>query len=316
MALNLLSSMNKVLICVELSKCSDRAIEFAGCLLGRISPEIVKEVCVIHVLSAGHLEASAERIDFRVDILKDTALFQRLRETYLQEKIYPVLDNAVQKLHDLGVKAKLSKEIIEGDPAKEIIAFAKENGFQTVIMGRRGRSCLKEKFLGSCSLTVSHRPGIHTTYIVGQKVKDHPCPVPKILVPIDGSETSLVAVKEAAELALALKTNIENIILLHVVDTAYEVDRLLEKVEKAKEILERTKKQVISYGISQEIIKTEIRIGRPANEIIAYATEEKCDIIMMGRRGLSGIKEFILGSVSMKVLHKAEEFTIALVSER
>ncbi len=310
----LLPHMDKVLICIELSECSRQALEFAGCILAQLSPEVVKEVCVIHVLSAGHLQASAERIDFRVDILKDSTLFQRLRETYLEEKIYPILDEALDKLRNVGVKAKLRREIIEGDPAKEIVKFAKKEGFQTVIMGRRGHSCLKEKFLGSCSLTVSHRPGIHTTYIVGKRVKDSSYKIHKILVPVDGSRTSLAAVKEAIGLGLAFKNKIKNIIILHVIDTAYDVEHLLEKIEQGKEILKKVEEQAISYGLSKNIVKTDIRIGRPANEIISYATEEECNIIMIGRRGLSALKEFIIGSVSMKVLHKADEFTVALVS--
>lgn len=41
--------------------------------------------------------------------------------------------------------------------------------------------------------------------------------------------------------------------------------------------------------------------GNPAKLILSKAKKEKCDAIVMGSRGLSGIAEFFLGSVSTKV---------------
>ncbi len=311
----LLPKMGKVLIPIEESVCSERALVFAGCLLARLSPEITQEVWVVHVLSATYLQTMAQRLDFRVEVLKDTALFRSLRENYLKEKVYPLLDKALEQLRALGVKAELKKEVLHGDPAKEIINLAQEGGFQTVIMGRRGLSCLKEKFLGSCSLAVSHRSGSHTTYIVGQKIKDHTCPPLKIVVPVDGSKPSLGALKEASGLALALEDKVKAVSLLHVIDAAYELDHLPERIEEAKKLLEEFKNKALSYGVPEGMLRTDMRIGRPASEIISYASEEGFNLIIMGRRGLTGLKEFILGSVSSKVLHKAEDFTVALVSE-
>ena len=46
-------------------------------------------------------------------------------------------------------------------------------------------------------------------------------------------------------------------------------------------------------------------IGHPAEAIVRVANEEKCDLIVIGSRGLSGLKEFLLGSVSNRVLHHA-----------
>ncbi len=310
----LLPKMGKVLIPVEESVCSEQALVFAGCLLSRLSPEITQEVWVVHVLSATYLQTMARRLDFRVEVLKDTAFFRSLRENYLKEKVYPLLDKALEQLKALGVKAELKKEVLFGDPAKEIIKMAQEGGFQTVIMGRRGLSCLKEKFLGSCSLAVSHRSGSHTTYIVGQKIKDHTCPSLKIVVPVDGSKPSVGALKEASGLALALD-KVKKISLLHVIDAAYELDHLPERIEEAKKLLEEFKDKAFFYGVPEGMLQTDIRIGRPASEIISYANEEDFNLIIMGRRGLTGLKELILGSVSSKVLHKAENFTVALISE-
>ncbi|WP_240452417.1 universal stress protein [Virgibacillus sp. YIM 98842] len=45
--------------------------------------------------------------------------------------------------------------------------------------------------------------------------------------------------------------------------------------------------------------------GKPAAELIKYADENKVDLIVIGNRGLSGIKKFFMGSVSQKVTNDA-----------
>jgi len=310
----LLTRMNKVLLPVEESECSHRAVVFAGCLLAPFSSEVVQEVDVVHVLSAGYMQTSAQRIDFRVEVLKHTDIFRKLRESYLEEKVYPLLDKVLEELRQAGVKAEIKKKVLEGDPAREIVRYAKEGEFHTVIMGRRALSCLKEKFVGSCSLAVCHRAGAHSTYVVGPLVRDRACPIPRILIPIDGSKPSLAAMKEASGIALSFRERIEKFTLLYVVDTAYDPERLQERMEEGERLLTELKAQVLGYGLPESLVDTEIRIGRPADEIITCAEEGGYHLIMMGRRGLSGIKELIVGSVSTKVLHRAEEFTVALIA--
>ncbi len=43
-------------------------------------------------------------------------------------------------------------------------------------------------------------------------------------------------------------------------------------------------------------------MGEPANEILEFAKESNVDYIVMGSRGLSGIKKFLMGSVSTRVM--------------
>ncbi len=309
----LLPKMDKVLIPVEGSECSKKAIFFAGYLLAPLDKEVLEEIDLLHVISAGFLETTAPKIDFRVEFIKESSFFKRLREEYIQSKAQPLLDWAEQELKKRGITVPIKKIVLEGDPPKEIVDFSQKKGLHTVIMGRRGFSCLKERFVGSCSLAVCHRPGAHTTYVVGQKVNGT-CPVERLLVPIDGSACSVAALREACGLLLAFKEKVKSLKLLLVIDVAYESDHLLERIEEAKNLLKQFKEKAVSFGVSESLIQEEWRIGRPANEIVSMAQEENIDVVIMGRRGLSGIKELIMGSVSNKVLHKAESFTLALVT--
>ncbi|MGK7931375.1 MAG: universal stress protein [Microcystaceae cyanobacterium] len=67
-------------------------------------------------------------------------------------------------------------------------------------------------------------------------------------------------------------------------------------------MLESYQKKAIASDISADIQQI---YGNPGARICKIATEWHADVIVMGHRGLSGIKEFFLGSVSNYVLHHA-----------
>jgi len=97
--------------------------------------------------------------------------------------------------------------------------------------------------------------------------------------------------------------------VIHVVATRVyavtEVGVLISKdLEKeGKEILKRSQELASSLGISTNI---KLASGVPAEEVLHFADSEKFDLIVMGSRGLSGVKAFLLGSVSDKVSHHAK----------
>ncbi len=309
----LLPNMRKVLLPIDNSDASERALKFAACLLAPISCEVIEEIIILHILGVSYLEKMAQNIDLRFATLKETPLFKRLAQEYIEKEIKPMLDKAENFLKQAGVKCKLKKEIIEGDPTKEIVNYSLNNDIHTIIMGRRRRSALKEKVLGSCSYAVTHRPGRHTDYIVGlEEVYLESCPVPKILVPFDGSDYARYALREARGLALAFPRGVIQITAVYVVEAAY-IDQI-EAVEEAKKILEEAKKELTQDGLSESLVQTELRYGDPAHEIVKAAEEGGHNIIMMGRTGKSGLKELVLGSVSSRVLHLAEKQTVALIS--
>ena len=80
------------------------------------------------------------------------------------------------------------------------------------------------------------------------------------------------------------------------------------------EALQKAKDLLIKAGFEEEyiVIKVETKKRGVAKGIIDEAASGY-DAIVMGRRGLSGIKEFFLGSVSQKVLQSAEAVSVLLV---
>jgi nucleotide-binding universal stress UspA family protein len=88
--------------------------------------------------------------------------------------------------------------------------------------------------------------------------------------------------------------------------------------EKKREVLaaaqQKAKALLVAngFGEKQVVVKTESRRKGIARDIAAEA-QSGYDLVVLGRRGLSGIRELLMGSVSQKVLHLVEEIPILIV---
>jgi nucleotide-binding universal stress UspA family protein len=131
----------------------------------------------------------------------------------------------------------------------------------------------------------------------------------KILVPIDGSDNS----KRALDIAIFLAKNLNakivclysiNIIPIAETQTLDPVWYQVEEKKYAEQIMQKAKTTCIQNNV--EFLK-EIEFGMPGNTILNFAKnkDNKIDLIVMGSRGKSGLKEIFLGSVSNYVLHKS-----------
>lgn len=134
-----------------------------------------------------------------------------------------------------------------------------------------------------------------------------------IVVGTDGSETATSAVRHAIELAREPGAR------LHVV-SAYEPvsDQRLrsERVELPKDLqwiinpredvlalLEAAEREAEQAGVIN--VETFARQGDAADAILDVAEEQRSDLIVVGNRGMTGAKRFLLGSVPNKVSHHA-----------
>ena len=133
-----------------------------------------------------------------------------------------------------------------------------------------------------------------------------------IVVGTDGSSTAQEAVRQAAELAKRLDA------LMYIV-SAYEPvseGRLREERQQVPEdmswmvneredvnaTLRDAEEQLKEQGVA---VETFARQGDPADAILDVAEEQNADLIVVGNKGMSGAKRFLLGSVPNKVSHHA-----------
>jgi nucleotide-binding universal stress UspA family protein len=312
-----LYTISKILLPVDGSEHSRRAVQFAG-YLGTLLGKNLKGIALLRVVTGRYMRNHLPYADFRAEILKLSDAFTKFKERHIEQNIMPALNEGEKILRDVGIKAKIEKLIVDGDPAHEIVRIADEGNFSTIIMSRRGLSEVMGVLLGSVTNKVVHSATGQTVYVVGHRIlKDKKSPVPKILIPVDGSSYSMKGVEHAASLAQELKNSIDKIILLRVINLAFYEKRLAEGIEpgeEAKKILEEAKGIFLKGGISEELTIDRIRVGNPSEEIISEAEEGGYDLIIMGRKGRNALKDLILGGVSSTVLQRCQNPTIAIVS--
>lgn len=131
----------------------------------------------------------------------------------------------------------------------------------------------------------------------------------KILVAFDGSEQSVLAVRWAARIQ-RLMSGVECVALAVVSFTGEEAAFLgasAEALEQARDKLQ-VKLQVAiceAFFDGSQSCGVVLREGDPGREILKYAAENAVTHIVLGSRGLGGIKGALLGSVSSRVLREA-----------
>jgi nucleotide-binding universal stress UspA family protein len=140
----------------------------------------------------------------------------------------------------------------------------------------------------------------------------------KILLPVDGSELSLEAVRFAIRMVLAgLRADA---VLANVQEPANLYELLLAQ---DPELIDRASAEAGLHALvgAQALLDAAVAKGDPAHTIIERSERFGCDLIVMGARGTSTLRLAMLGSVSNEVLHasavpvmivKPDEFSEAL----
>ena len=133
-----------------------------------------------------------------------------------------------------------------------------------------------------------------------------------IVVGTDGSDTATQAVRQAIELARAVGARIDLVSAYEPVSDA----RLREQSIQVPEDLQwmvnpRDDVQATLHAAASEIraagVEVEVFVlqGDPADAILDVAEERGSDLIVIGNKGMTGAKRFLLGSVPNKVSHHA-----------
>ena len=133
-----------------------------------------------------------------------------------------------------------------------------------------------------------------------------------IVVGTDGSETAGEAVRQATELAQKTGSSIDLVSAYEPVSSArlreeaQQVPKDLEWMVNPREdvdaTLESAAEQIKEAGVDVQIFARE---GDPADAILDVAEERKAGLIVVGNKGMTGAKRFLLGSVPNKVSHHA-----------
>ena len=128
--------------------------------------------------------------------------------------------------------------------------------------------------------------------------------IKKILVALDGSKNSYRGLDMGIYLARQFDTKLTGIYVISNIPKKYYDLNYPERplLLAAEDILETAKIRCARNGI---LFEKKIDFGDPGSKITTFANSLNFDIIIIGTRGMSDIKELFLGSVSNYVLHKS-----------
>jgi nucleotide-binding universal stress UspA family protein len=128
----------------------------------------------------------------------------------------------------------------------------------------------------------------------------------KILLATDGSEHSKRAAENAIDIAkCSAGSTIEVVYVVDanraksdVISNWNSADLQDSRKERMKEVEGKAKEAGVSYEIK-------VLHGEPGPAIVEYVNKNAIDVVVIGSRGLNGLQEFVLGSVSHKVAKRA-----------
>jgi nucleotide-binding universal stress UspA family protein len=197
-------------------------------------------------------------------------------------------------------------------PAAGILDYAQRQGIDLIVLGTHGRRGPARLLLGSVAEEVarhSHCPVLAVRERQDDEGTAHLLPR-QVLVPFDFSAPSRRALADAAEVARRYDAHL---LLLHVVEERTAAEELAGKAARAEladiEQIVATRRlglhdvlDAMAPGVTGAV---EVRVGRPATEILSVAARPDVDLMVMATLGLTGVRRLLFGSTAEEVLRLA-----------
>ncbi len=305
----------RVLLVVDGSYQSYEAVRYASGVL----PSDGTEITLLHVRS----KVPEAFWDLEEDpVWQHKVQTVRGWEIQQESKINDFMDRALQVFHDAGFPIAATKvdirDRVEGiarDIGKESHA-----GYDSIILGRRGLSTVKELSLGGVAAKVVLKASGHTVCLVGGRPEPE-----RIMIGVDSSDGCGLAVDYLCGM---MGLNGKKVMLCHVIrkiisgdgtdDNAiaeFEKERMEKAAQDIKPVLEKASRRLEAAGACAADITLKTIVGAESRSaaILEQARESGCGTILVGRRGLSRVESFDMGRVTNKLVQNARDKAIWIV---
>lgn len=214
-------------------------------------------------------------------------------------------------------------EVVErGKPADAIVERAKREPGCLIAMTTHGQSGIKRWLLGSVAAKVVQ--AAESLLLLARAVEapqgNDQVSINSVIVPLDGSELAETVLPTAVDLAQSMNIEIVLARAFQVPPTAYyrseDVppvaqpfipsydDMVADMSREARDYLDAKAKEVRGRGVAK--VRSEVLVGAAADEILKLARHTKGSLIAMCTHGRSGLRRWLLGSVTERVVHHAE----------
>lgn len=291
--------MRKILYATDGSESATAALRFVETFPRAYAPEVQAVSVLAHPTPAAGttLDIAAAGWDVLAQVQAEE---RRLAEQALQA--------TAERLEPRGIR--VTGVLRDGDPAREILAVARDWDADLIVVGSQGLTGLDRLLLGSVAWNVarhSRRPVLVAKAPRGR--------LDQVLVATDGSENAGLAVEFAARFPLPADAECT---VVHVVRPyapfpgLFPTDRA-EFNAAVQEVNRRHHEAGETLAASAECrlaacgkqTRVTVREGDPAGEILSLAEEREADLIIAGARGASLIEGLLVGSVADRLLRDA-----------
>jgi nucleotide-binding universal stress UspA family protein/nitrite reductase/ring-hydroxylating ferredoxin subunit len=212
-----------------------------------------------------------------------------------------MLNKACASAEQHGIAA--SGLVRSGEAADVLVATAADTGADLIVVGDVGMGRMRRFRLGGVAERTAHQASTdvliaHTREVV-KRSKDQQ-PYRGIVVGTDGSSTATEAVRKAFDLGMMLEVGVT---VVYVAGDPIIGAIVLERAEAAKP--------------DWVPVHTRLVEGEPADKIRAIADEERCDLIVVGNKGIVGSRRYLMASVPAALAHGGgRDLLIAKTTER
>ncbi len=246
-----------------------------------IAKKFNSKVTVVHVASHEFMHP-----ELKAQYQLPHSILHKIDEAYL-ETGKKIIRNAKEMFREASIPVD-SRLVTYEDPAEYLLELVKTEKYDLVVIGNRADTQSERYSLGSVTEKIA-RHAECPVLIVKKKPK-----VENLLVAVDGSKYAEKALEFAAQLAKVYSTKLA---LVHV-----EEDKLIriggpQVVDCLGTVGECILKDAATKVQDLAFDKI-LEYGSPAEIIIKIAKKVNVDIIVVGSRGLSSVRRYLLGSVS------------------
>jgi nucleotide-binding universal stress UspA family protein len=225
-------------------------------------------------------------------------------------RITAALDGFLAAADTGGVRTV--SRVAEGDPSRVILEHADQHDVDLIVMGTHGRTGFERLTLGSVTEKVLRRASCPVlTVCRGDEIgRGGIVPFRRIVCAVDFSPPSEHALSYALSLAQEAGADLT---LLHVVEPTLDFESQKEShfsVEEYWRYLQYRAKARLENVVPPDArnwcrVETKVAMGRPWEEILIAAEEEKAEIVVMGVHGRSAIRLSVFGSATHQVVRFA-----------
>ncbi len=305
-----------IVIPLDGSKNSLRSLEYINLIYG---PGHNLEVTLIHILpSLPPILTDNKSMD------KKTRARLKSVEKKNEEMAEQILSDAKNILTAKGFNEEKIKTCCQKrgiTVAQDICNWASIKQVDTILLTKRGRTEIKSFFMGEVSTRLVEYRRNNPVWILEGCIDSK-----NVLVCVDNSENALRAVEHVGFMLSGTDCHItifhtmrhlSRFVPMQVLEEAEDLEKLW-KNKAGKEIAPYIKKAgeiLLKAGLSEEQITTKVTEGSrsAADDILKEAQDNDHGTIVLGRRGLSAVKEFFMGSVTTSVLNQSASLAVWII---